>query len=1141
MRKTSDFGKFNVFTFLSIAVLILIISLPSSLVSAGSSTPPEKPNRPPLQERYGDLSALPLEPLPEEGQVLQQPENLLVQPSRLANCSLSEPDPEAFRRVVFQAYVNNSNWDVGLLSDCMTSTTANITNHPANDVYPRLRPGGDRFTFASNRTGNFEIYTAAVDGSNVTQLTNHAALDTQPSWSPDGKQIVFVSERSGDAELYILNIGNGKLVQLTSLPGIDMTPDWSPDGSKIAWVQASNGYGRIVMINLTTSVPQVVTSWLPYLSTPMWSPDGSRLAFEYDGDNDGWIELGVVNADGTNLFMPANQDNKENDKAMGSWSVSDRYLFFSTTNYIAYEGEWYILNAGIWRLELNVSSLPVEFSPADNLWKYSFYPQVQSLDNTVPETSITQLPEFSPALGFMIHWQGQDTGLGDIVWAGLQKRIGLIGDWLYIGGFRGNYTTNSSVPKFYAATEVSGQPGETLYFRTSSQDLAGHSEPWAPSEQGIFTRLYRWVIDGIMVDVRGNPLGEVDVWCEPGCMNEPVSGKDGHALSYTSSDAAVQMAAEVPGFTGQPGMPLDVSHNTQYTRVLAAGQNVIKNPGFEVLQPPLQDWQIAGSLPAALAQGHSVEHAAVLGNVCTSPCLSDPELITPTYSPFAKAVVDKEGVVYSLNAGLFSERSLDGVWSAPVSIFALEGISYAWYDLAVDSNQTVHVVMTGMDWALEKNQFYYRFRQKNSSWSDIEVIGDMPPSFFLKADGIGNLYLFTGWSYRVRNAAGEWSGPTSLPAGPIYDQVAFDASGQMHFVITKYVNGTNKVFYYRTVGNGVLISEEIQNFLGSANALQESIIAVTSDDRVHVLFRDNLRNYYTIREPQGGWRLAELLPVSDKLLHLIGDNQDGLHLLVSDNNQYQYYHKLASNDSFELSFNLPETMYEPGIFVDQRRQLHFFTWPQFLLTYFHSQLASSSEMVTISQEFLVPEVNQPTLSLVYRLDGQVGPGAEASGVLFAEGATVGEPIFASSEASGWQHAWLDLTPWIGQTVRLDLTYQQAAGEPISYLLADDVTVGAWNTPLLNSVSPRQTYWVPGEPGVNVTLTGENFLPGANVLVDGLALDSGVTWVDAQHIQAELTASGYTVLSLQVENPGGIRSLALPVTFGQQVFIPLIQN
>lgn len=69
----------------------------------------------------------------------------------------------------------------------------------ARAIQPDGSPTADRVVYASAVSGNWEIYSVNIDGSEVRQLTNHPGLDGLPAWSPDGAWIVFQSDRPGFA------------------------------------------------------------------------------------------------------------------------------------------------------------------------------------------------------------------------------------------------------------------------------------------------------------------------------------------------------------------------------------------------------------------------------------------------------------------------------------------------------------------------------------------------------------------------------------------------------------------------------------------------------------------------------------------------------------------------------------------------------------------------------------------------------------------------------------------------------------------------------------------------------------------------------------------------------------------------------
>jgi hypothetical protein len=78
--------------------------------------------------------------------------------------------------------------------------------------------------------------------NHLANLTpNTASNDEDPSISPDGRKVAFASDRDGDFEIYTANVFSGKLQQLTDNVGDDRYPAWSPDGTKISfWYKATN-------------------------------------------------------------------------------------------------------------------------------------------------------------------------------------------------------------------------------------------------------------------------------------------------------------------------------------------------------------------------------------------------------------------------------------------------------------------------------------------------------------------------------------------------------------------------------------------------------------------------------------------------------------------------------------------------------------------------------------------------------------------------------------------------------------------------------------------------------------------------------------------------------------------------------------
>lgn len=90
---------------------------------------------------------------------------------------------------------------------------------------------------------SYDIYSANLDGSELTKLISSNSYDAEATVSPDGKYIIFTSTRSGDLELWRFEIETGELLQLTNTLGYDGGAFFSHDSKKIVW-RASRPVGE---------------------------------------------------------------------------------------------------------------------------------------------------------------------------------------------------------------------------------------------------------------------------------------------------------------------------------------------------------------------------------------------------------------------------------------------------------------------------------------------------------------------------------------------------------------------------------------------------------------------------------------------------------------------------------------------------------------------------------------------------------------------------------------------------------------------------------------------------------------------------------------------------------------------------------
>ena len=92
--------------------------------------------------------------------------------------------------------------------------------------------------FASERSGNSQIYSVHADGSRLGQLTRNRARDTAPLFSPDGRRIVFARDTGCCSGLWVMNANGSRQRPLAAYAS---DPAWSPDSRRIAYV----GSGRL--------------------------------------------------------------------------------------------------------------------------------------------------------------------------------------------------------------------------------------------------------------------------------------------------------------------------------------------------------------------------------------------------------------------------------------------------------------------------------------------------------------------------------------------------------------------------------------------------------------------------------------------------------------------------------------------------------------------------------------------------------------------------------------------------------------------------------------------------------------------------------------------------------------------------------
>jgi len=253
-------------------------------------------------------------------------------------------------------------------------------------------PDGTKAAFDMNVNGQWDIYVANADGTNIRQITNDTDSDYEPTFSPDGSKVIFTSYRGDQGSVgFDVIVANVDGTGLTDLTPNSTTMDhrfavFSPDGTWIAFAGVDTGaahpiWGIWVMSTDGSSLRNVLPS-LDYdrFSLPLtFSPDSTKIFFSGTTIDPQTSDIYSINLDGSNLRNLTNTGKDWYPRFDGSTLIFNSYRDGNA--------EIYAMNAdgtGARRLTTNTA--------------YDSFSQAGSLD--VPGT---QLRHERPFLFFSYH------------------------------------------------------------------------------------------------------------------------------------------------------------------------------------------------------------------------------------------------------------------------------------------------------------------------------------------------------------------------------------------------------------------------------------------------------------------------------------------------------------------------------------------------------------------------------------------------------------------------------------------------------------------------------------------------------------------------------------------------------------------
>lgn len=190
-----------------------------------------------------------------------------------------------------------------------------------------------------------DVFVTSTNYPTTKQITNTPAGESGLSFAPDNRTLVYASERTGNWQLYMAkiirkedpNFPNATLIEeevlLPSKTVERRYPQYSPDGKEIAFIEDRN---RLMVLNLETKKVRQVTDGSTWYNTGggfdyEWSPDGKWFTLEFIGNrHDPYSDIGIVSAQGGAI---TNLTNGGYMSGSPRWVLDGNAVLFQTERY----------------------------------------------------------------------------------------------------------------------------------------------------------------------------------------------------------------------------------------------------------------------------------------------------------------------------------------------------------------------------------------------------------------------------------------------------------------------------------------------------------------------------------------------------------------------------------------------------------------------------------------------------------------------------------------------------------------------------------------------------------------------------------------------------------------------------------------